>query len=253
MRSSSIAFVAFAVCTLVACDSDKSGTQPTPPLSSEAGVPPPASASRTVGHRNPFGDALQADNLMVDGDFELTGRSDQAPWIVFNQQQQTLDYDTGGRCRSGVRCAVIGPVDALVGYMASPAVSDIEIRAYAKPDDDRCADVQVFAFDVASNNTTGSAQPATSAPDKDGWCMYVGNSPALAFEQPALYIQIAGTAKAKSVRIDQVSVLPVGEAPFHGAKIPLVPPTATDVARMNTTAAWLRAHRKYGASPRSTP
>ena len=67
---------------------------------------------------------------MVDGDFELTGRSDQAPWIVYNQGQQTLNYDTGGRCRSGVRCAVIGKGDGLIGYLASPVTGNIQVRVY---------------------------------------------------------------------------------------------------------------------------
>jgi hypothetical protein len=253
MNRSSLLLVSF-MGALVACGKDNTQSQPDAAVLPDAAIPPPAAATRTVGHRSPFGDAFQANNLMVDGDFELTGRNDQAPWIVFTTSQQTLNYETGGHCRSGVRCAVIAPGDALVGYMASPAAEDAQIRAYIKPDSGKCSDLVLFEVDLATNNTNGSAQSTTSAPAEDGWCFFTGKVPALTYEQPALYLQVAGSAKSKSIIVDQVSVLPVSLAPVHGITMPFVPPSPEVRARIETTTSWLRAHRKFGRNTeRSDP
>lgn len=238
---------------LVGCTSEKE-LPPTPPLTTEAGVPAPAAATRTVGHRSPFGDAFQSDNLMVDGDFELTGRNDQAPWIVFTNQQETLDYETGGHCRSGIRCAIITPADALVGYMTSPSNEQFEIRAYAKPESGHCADAQIYSFDVVNNNINGQASPTTQLADEDGWCFYDGQSPPITYLQPALYIQIAPNTKSKTLVVDQVSVLPASKVPVHGITPPPQQPSAELRKRIATVSAWLRAHRKYGRNvERETP
>jgi hypothetical protein len=245
-----------AICMffLTACQSDQQVQPPTPPVTTEAGVPAPASPTRTVGHRSPFGDAFQSDNMMVDGDFEITGRGDQAPWQVFTTSQQTLNYETGGHCRSGVRCAIIVPSDALVGYMTSPSNESFEIRAYAKPDGGHCADAQVYSFDVVNNNINGSASPTTQLPDADGWCFYDGIAPPITFFQPALYIQITANSKSKTLIVDQVSVLPVSKVPVHGITPPPQTPSAELQKRVATLAAYLRAHRKYGRNvERETP
>ena len=230
----------------VACGKDQGTQPPDAPVVPEAGVPAPAAPTRTIGHRSPFGDAFQANNLMVDGDFELTGRTDQAPWIVFTNSQQALDYETGGHCRSGIRCAIIVPGAALIGYMATPAVEDAEIRAYVKPDSGKCSDAQIFEFDLVTNNTAGSAQATTSQPADDGWCFFTGKAPNLAYEQPALYIQLASNAKSKTLIVDQVSVLPLSVAPVHGITMPFVPPSPEIRARIENASNYLRTHRKYG-------
>lgn len=242
------------VLTLVACGKSEKVQPPTPPVTTDAGVPAPAAATRTVGYRSPFGDAFQSDNLMVDGDFELTGRTDQAPWTVYDNGQQTLNYETGGHCRSGVRCAIIGPNDALIGYMASPATDDAEIRAYAKPDSGRCADMQIYEFDFVTNSTAGTAQPTTTSPGDDGWCFYTGKASNLAYEQPGLYIQIASNAQSKTLIVDQVSVLPASQVPVHGVMPPFVAPSAEVRARIENASTYLRTHRKYGRdTKRSAP
>ena len=236
------------LCTLVAlgCSTAETPAPPTPPLTSEAGVPAPAAATRTVGHRSPFGDTFQSDNLMVDGDFELTGRDQQAPWIAFTTTQTTLDYDTGGHCRSGIRCAMVGPGTALIGYMTSPPNEQFTIRAYLKIDNGKCNDAQVFSFDVVTNSISGEAHSTTPTPAEDGWCAFVGSAPSLVYVQPTLYIQIAASSKAKTLVVDQVSVLPASKSPVHGVMAPPTPPSAELQARIATISAYLRTHRKYG-------
>ena len=238
--------VCFLALAAAACDSGPTGTQPQPPLTLEAGAPAPASPRRMVFHRNPFGDALQADNLMVDGDFELTGRTDQAPWFVYdpNQGQQTLNYDTGGHCRSGVRCGVLTAPQVMIGYMASPKLLDMNVRAYAKPSTGKCADVSILEFDFATGLAGKSTSPVDKSPGPDGWCVYEAVYPNLALEQPALYIELASSKMTAT--LDEVSVLPVGEAPVHGI---VAPPKEVDdatKARVAAVAAWMRAHRRYG-------
>ena len=240
---------------LVGCSNDQSAQPPTPPLTTEAGVPAPAAATRTVGHRSPFGDAFQADNLMVDGDFELTGRNDQAPWFLFdNNGQATLNYETGGHCRSGIRCAIMTKGDALIGFMASPMNEDFEIRAYVKPDSGRCLDAEVYAFDVTSNAVSASAAPTTSNVSDDGWCFFDGKAPALIYAAPALYIATTPNTKSKTLIVDQVSVLPVSKVPVHGITPPQQQPSAEVRKRVESAATWIRTHRKYGLDlPRETP
>ncbi len=238
---------------VVACNNDQQGTQPAPPLTTEAGVPALVPVGRTVGHRNPFGDALQSDNMMVDGDFELTGRTDQAPWVVFNQTQQTLNYDTGGRCRSGIRCAVIGKGDQLVGFLTSPALANFVVRVYVKPENSSCHEASVIVVDLATNNTGGSAQPVSPTPDADGWCLFQGSSSSIAYGEPAVFVSLATSAQGATLHVDQASVLIDGEAPIHGITAMTRAP-ADVIARANVAANWIRAHRKFGrTTPRSAP
>ncbi len=237
--------------SLLGCSNDQPSTQPTPPLVVEAGVTP-ASPPRTVGHRNPFGDVLQVDNLMADGDFELTGRSDQAPWTAFDGNgQKTLNYDTGGRCRSGVRCAVIQFGDSLVGYMASPPQSDFVVRAYVKPDTANCADTRVLTIDMTQQGANSTIEVTSQGPDVNGWCEFMGKASNLAFLQPVIYVEIA-TNRSKQITIDQVSVLPVGESPIHPITIPQTPPPAETLKRVAFITDWIRKHRIVGR-PSSTP
>jgi len=240
----------------IACSTSQSPSEPLPPVIAEAGAPGPAAApTRAAFHRNPFGDVLQSDNLFVDGDFEITGRTDQAPWIVIsNQAQGTLDYDTGGRCRSGVRCALIDTTDALVGNIASPSVDDIEINLYVQPTTQRCADASVIALDIGTGDGSGTLQSITTAPDADGWCHFAGKVTNMAYEEPAVYVTIADNAQSKTLHVDQASALPASETPVHGALPPLVPLSAAETARAKFIAAWLRAHRKFGRNaPRTDP
>jgi hypothetical protein len=246
-----LAASSLVVASLAGCSNEQTNTQPTPPLTTEAGVPPPASPPRTVGHRNPFGDVLQADNLMADGDFELTGRNDQAPWIVFDSSgQTTLDYDTGGHCRSGIRCASTVAGQFLLGYIASPAQSDFVVRAYAKLDTARCGDALVIVIDLANQSTQTIIQPVAPTPDDSGWCSFMGTATNLAYQQPMLYFEIQ-SSKAKSMIVDQVSALPIEEAPAHKVTPPHVPsavPAPTD-KRIAFAREWIRTHRIFGRPP----
>ena len=243
---------------LASCDSTQSGMQPTPPLTTEAGVPTLGVPTRTVGYRNPFGNVLQPGNLMIDGDFELTGRSDQAPWIAFSQMQQaqeTLNYDTGGRCRSGVRCGLIGKGDTLIGYFSSPALVNFNVRVYIQPEGDHCGDAVVTTFDVATNDTGQSVQSDTPAPAADGWCVFEGMGQNLAYEQPALLVMMAQNPQGSTVHIDEATVLPVGQVPINGINV-MTRAAPDAIAAGNAVGNWVRTHRNFGrdrTAPRTAP
>lgn len=246
MRTKLVAALALAA---LGCSNEQPSTQPTPPLVTEAGVPAPVSPPRTVGHRNPFGDVLQADNLMADGDFELTGRNDQAPWYAFDSTGQiTLNYDTGGHCRSGVRCAVLDNGQQMLGYMASPAQSDFVVRAYVKPDSGRCGDAMIVVIDLANQGSQNVIQAASSSPDENGWCLFTSSATNLAYQQPMLYFELKAQ-KTKTMLIDQVSALPVGEEPAHKATVRPPPPPAETLARVAFVTDWIRKHRIFGRPP----
>jgi hypothetical protein len=236
----------FVVALAIGCSQQETPGAPLPPETTEAGVPVANAPPRTAFHRNPFGEAFQADNLFVDGDFELTGRSDQAPWIAINQTQITLNYDTGGRCRSGVRCGVIGVGDALVGNMATPKTDDLTISVYVKPETQRCADADVLTIDLGQNSQGATITSLTTAPDVDGWCHFSGKTANMAYEEPALYVTIAQAAKSTTLHVDEATALPASEVPVHGIFPPMIPPDAKVLARANAAAAWIRAHRKFG-------
>jgi hypothetical protein len=241
---------------LTACDSNPATPQPTPPLTTDAAVPPLASPTRTVGYRNPFGNVLQPGNLMVDGDFELTGRTDQGPWIAFNEMQgaqDTLNYDTGGRCRSGVRCGLLSKGDDFIGYLSSPLLGNFNVRVYIMPEGTNCADATVVTFDIATNDT-GSAVPAmTPAPAADGWCVFQGMAQNLAYEQPALLVLLASNAMGTTLHVDEATVLPMNVVPING--ITAMTRASDDViARANVISSWIRAHRNFGrTAPHSAP
>ena len=110
-----------AVVVTAACSEEKLAPAPvdaTTSSSSSGGsagtggstVTPPEPRIRTVETRNPWGGAL--GNLFVDGDFEfsvvLQGSSPQAGWFAFsNNGQGYVRGETGGLCKSGMRCAVM--------------------------------------------------------------------------------------------------------------------------------------------------
>lgn len=248
MSLSKLSVVALLACAALGCDE---GVIPQPPAKAkpvdDGGTPTQPSTVRTVETRNPFGDTSVASNLMVDGDFELTGRSQQMPWIAFdNNGQATLDYATGGQCRSGVRCAVITPASQIVGYFASPKTDAMNASIWVRPDSGKCDDVQVGALDLDSQKDF-TATFSVASQDANGWCSLTAHIPNMASQQPALYVSI----NAGSARIDDAVVLPAATTSSF-TKSTRTMPTA-DRARARFIGDWIRTHRRFDApSPAHT-
>ncbi|MEO7109402.1 MAG: hypothetical protein ABI183_03095 [Polyangiaceae bacterium] len=217
-----------------------------PPKTNDAGSLPTVDAAapiRTVEVRNPFGDTNNPSNLMVDGDFELTGRSEQMPWITFTQSgQSTLNYATGGKCKSGVRCASIASGTELVGYFSSPKTGTMNASLWARPDSGSCADVQVVALDLDNQQGSPSAQLTPAAPDANGWCLFTGSVPNMAEQQPVLYVSVSDAMQGVAL-VDDGVVLPADSTnSFTRAAITF---TAQKRERVRFIGAYVRAHRKF--------
>lgn len=194
-----------ALLLLVACGKpEPQGIAPPVPTQSIDTGPTP-SVVRTVGFRNPFGDDLHPDNLMLDGDFELTGRSGQTPWIAAsgNGSGLTLAYETGGRCRSGIRCGHMPAGSILLGHLATPPAGKLYVRVWGKPEAEKCSDLSAALFDSTTNQTLGSAAAQAIVPDENGWCLYEGVFASLPLHSPALYLR----AK-QGVTVDAALALP---------------------------------------------
>ncbi len=246
-----ILFALGASVLALACGEDSTGTQGvTPPVPTQD-VPPaaPVAPHRTVGYRNPFGDLSHPDNLVADGDFELTGRGGQMPWQVYSGGgQATLDYDTGGRCLTGVRCAVIGKGQTLIGYFASPVKGNVEITMHARSDSGRCLDASIFTVDLATGQPSSPVY-APTASDSSGWCTYTASAQNLADKQGVIDVELTGNAKGTRLWVDDVLALPASGS-GKNQKGSGVPPSAASVARAGFIADWIRIHQIVGLPSR---
>ena len=247
VRLGSVSLIAFGALTLAACDE---GTIPSaPPRIIDAGVGPQstgdaAAVVRTVEVRNPFGDTSSPNNLMIDGDFEVTGRSEQMPWITFTTSgQSTLDYATGGKCKSGVRCASIAAGTELVGFFASPKTGTMSAALWVRPDSGTCTDVQVLALDFDNQSSTVAAQLTVMSQDpQSGWCGFAGSIPNMAEQQPVLYISVAAAMKGVAL-IDDGVILPADAASsITRSQITL---SAHTRERVRFIGDWVRTHRRF--------
>lgn len=206
----------FLVLCLAACTEQfpKEKPAPTAPPTSTA----PVSAIRTMEQRALYG-ATAESNLMADGDFELTGRSQQMPWLSFgNDGQATLNYETGGLCRAGIRCAVLKASERMVGWFASPKEGTFSASVYIFPGDRACKDaasISVFDLDTQQDPVQ---LVATAEPEASGWCLFQAIAPAIPDRAPVMYVE----SKADGVRVDSARVV----ATPKGARVAITPSRA---------------------------
>ncbi|MBK6696938.1 MAG: hypothetical protein IPG50_32850 [Myxococcales bacterium] len=241
-----------ALFLLAACTDGTPAAPSAAPAEAPAAPTETVAARRTVEVRNPFGNTAVADNLMADGDFELTGRYDQQPWLAFGQGgQSVLNFETGGRCRSGVRCLVLGPDEAVLGWMATPAAGKITIALWARPVGGSCKDLIVRIVDMDKDSNTAVGFPAP-AEDERGECFFEGSAASLPGGSPAVWLEVAGNAKAKSIVVDDVVALPVAG---NGASLrSLALSFATRApARLPFVADWVKRNRRFGLPPKTGP
>lgn len=154
---------------LGASSGEDAGTDAAPPV--DAGP-----FKRTVMTRNPFGGP--AGNLFVDGDFELstvpyTGA--QVGWRAFTSSGSTalpIATETGGLCRSGLRCAIFEPKMAMYVRGAAANGKGSLVSMWGKvPPDSKCN--VVSAVLVACDTGVVTKKLGTDpGPRADGWCNY---------------------------------------------------------------------------------
>lgn len=150
-----------------------------PPDGGEGGSPPVGPPVREVYVRNPFGSPV--DNLLADGDFELSfsTSSGQFGWMAFKPSfaEQELFSETGGLCKSGLRCVRLPKGTTLLGRGTS-AAGEAPHRAsiWMKPteplpedESNPCDLADVWIIDGISYAIVKKLK-AADAPDDAGWC-----------------------------------------------------------------------------------
>lgn len=204
---------------------------------------------RTVETRNPFGNAAFADNLLVDGDFELTGPSGQYGWRSLEPfgGDSPLRRETGGFCRSGVVCAELSPGMSLIGFGASPDGEAIEVSLYAKPPEPDCDGLTVSLISCTTFEVQALADvPAVGdEPDESGWCRYMGTSPPLD-EQACLYLETSRVLSG-DILIDEAYMK--AAEPSARMSLHATVPTLEHRARIDHALDWIDRNRWYGLPP----
>jgi hypothetical protein len=142
-------------------------------------APPPAAVSvkRTVTTRSPLGE--RAGNHLIDGDFELStdfGPGGQFGALGFNSDgsgQKELPVETGGLCRSGLRCAVVDATTLAFLRGASPRGKGSVASIWAKiPEGSKCTAVRAIVVTCDTADVI-RVLPAQKTLDQ-GWCQYRG-------------------------------------------------------------------------------
>lgn len=222
--------------TLAACSEDDEVSR-TKPEDAGTDVVVPVEAGppiRSIEQRNPFGEARE-DNLMVDGDFELTSGSGQYGWLGFAAGQQgNLLRETGGLCRSGLTCGILTSDIDFLGNGTAPKDQSFDVSIYTKPPFADCGITQVLllACTGAVTNIGNIAQvpPTTSEPDESGWCLHQANVPPQVV-RPCLWVTSAAGSGTRTL-VDQASIVAV-KGKSSASTLAAVPPSPETYDRIS--------------------
>lgn len=184
------------------------------PDGGDGGAPPVPEPVREVYERNPIG--VPIDNLMVDGDFELsiTGESNtQAPWFAFKSNgavEVPMLAETGGLCHTGLRCARVPANTDMLGWGTSAAnrtphrMSIWTKLVSGRPfnPDRPCELASVYVLDCISFELLQEMEPAAQ-PDERGWCQH-----STEFEGSRTGICMYVSVNSADVLVDSAVILP---------------------------------------------
>jgi hypothetical protein len=231
------AFVLLAALA-VACGEDEETGQTKPEDAGTEDVVVPHEAGppiRSIEQRNPLGEARE-DNLMVDGDFELTSGNGQFGWLGFAAGiQGNLLRETGGLCRSGLTCGILTSDMDFLGQGTSPKGESFDVTIYTKPPVADCGVTQVLLLRctgaVFNAATIAQVPPMTPEPDANGWCLHQANAPVQEV-RPCLWVTSAAGPGVRTL-VDQASIIPVkGQSTASSlAAVPPSPETYDRIAR----------------------
>jgi len=226
--------------------------------SSSSGSGQPTTIVRQVFQRNPWGGP--PNNLLVDGDFELSAApgTGQYGWTVFtaaglSATQIPLVSETGGTCRTGLRCANASKGQVLFGRGTAPAnMATSHASVYGKPSTPPAPDANPAAVCSGLFNATIVLCDTTSilvglkpalAPSDDGFCEYSADVPGSAVAL-CLYIDMKEDAI-----VDSATLLPT---PSAAAKIAPFEEPLIDQQRLHAIGDYIRAHKRLD-EPRPVP
>lgn len=224
----------------------------------------PLVPKRLVENRNPFGN-LDPSNLVLDGDFEFTGRQGQMPWLSFNGDQATLAFETGGLCASGIRCAKLVRGSVLFGWMVSPkAGSQIQVSLKARilsgepqseNGDAACPEpkLNVYVIDSDDQDVVARVRFSRNEPAINGYCTYRSVLGAIPFGSPGLYVEADGLKSNDAILIDDAVATLVPASPGSRALPPAEPVRAESKARVRALIDWIQRHRLFAPARPAQP
>jgi hypothetical protein len=238
--------------TSTVMDAGHDAAMPPPP-------PPPVDAGtvkRTVMMRNPFGGP--AGNHLADGDFEFSTAQNtggQLGWRAFTTdgaQELAFATETGGLCRSGLRCAVMGPsmLFLLRGTSAKNDKGNIASGWAKGPEGAGCGSVR--ALMVNCDTFTVGKQLVGKKAD-DGWCHYTA---AIGAQDDATCLYIDSTLKKDTTALVDAFVLGPDDGTVYPEAAEFWAPDAELVARLEAVRARVVATMPFAKPqprPRPTP
>lgn len=229
---------------------DTSGTLA--PGTGGGSVTPPTDGGtrvRTVMTRNPLGGP--PGNLLVDGDFELSVSNGwgQFPWLSYSYNG-ALKAETGGLCRTGLRCLVLDAGDVVLGRGTSANGAAMVASVWAKvPEGEACALVRAATIMIHSGDSK-LLQPVAEEPGVDRWCRYEAHLPE---SMEATYFYVDSEVKYPDrVLVDSAELVPsTGSTPMAATEPRS--PTAAEQQHFRQVVEWARKQRQLTAPPADAP
>lgn len=267
-RARARALVAIAISAALAAGCGGEDLAPNPvPLAGEAKPgatapdypdPPDASAGpfkRTVMLRNPLGGP--ANNLLADGDFDFStepeGAGGQLGWRGFSGDGQSLHRvraETGGLCRSGLRCGVLEPDMILFGRGAAAAGKGLVASGWAKlPEGSDCETVD-WKLVVCDSPAGFKPMKADGPADAAGWCHYTALLPE---KEQAQCIYITSSLPEGATALIDAAVLAPDDGTVTAKQAELWVPTAEAVAGLEAVQRSIRSRMRFGDLPAAPP
>jgi hypothetical protein len=227
--------------------------QEQPPGPADAGTPPPTDAGpveRRVILRNPLGGP--PGNLLADGDFELSvqgeGQTSQVGWRGFtNSGEKNIRLETGGLCRTGLRCAVLEPNSYMYGRGAAASGGKGHLASvWMKPPPEQPCDVASVTLVSCDTIQTFKVLLHPELPDETGWCEF---SAALPEKDTGVCILVmAHLGATETALFDSAAVVPDdGTAVQKSA--PFWAPTAEMVDALGMAQKRIRDTMPVGRAP----
>lgn len=250
-----------SVILLGACGPDAVTTGPTPSPSAQGGGaadgggPPatPGTRIREVLTRNPFGSNPR--DHFYDGDLELSASPDwgtgQVGWLgLTNDSVETIPLETGGLCRSGLRCGVLRRgVTAFAKGSAAANEASMVASVWVKPPAEsvcRVADITLVDCDTYTNLRRLSSE---KLPDENGWCEFGATLKGRA-SGVCLYLENTLPNGSAEMLVDSALLLPEAEAQPMKQRGEYWAPDEAFITRLERARRALRRHHLSAPSHR---
>ncbi len=214
-----VALVALSLVALGCSDSnaiDPLDAGPSDAGAGDAGPPPDAGPFvRSVTVRSPYGSSPR--NLLADGDFEWSvsgSTGSQFAWLTYASTGTPLvnRIETGGLCRSGLRCAVIdaNSVMLLRGASAPDLHAMNASIAVKPPKGGSCSLVRAFTLPCDTLAAPQHLLNSLVLPDADGYCTLTAQIPG-ATSSTCIYVDAKPLGKDIAL-VDDATLLDTGSA-----------------------------------------